>query len=689
MSGINMKPEEYLQGKITITYEIDNEKKQKVFPAANFYRDEDFVFYVFYEGEMALCIRQCFIEPLDNKVLKMRYFKYEKPFKYYDRTVLSNGFTSSSECREYYYTDRMDYFSPILINKKEKYCGDYKLYKHDNLKGSIYSHQFIGIGMNKIIDEDRYHIIAALDINTSYNMLKTIASKDLLAFHTDLYGREIKERTKVLNLLTIINTEKNCFDKYFEELDINRSMPKPIVAWDYTDCRGKRATPEYIIENINIMKQEKLDVQMIIINTGYENAIGDWLNLAPAFKNKIKNLIDEIHKAGKKVAIKIDPLICEKESIIYTHHNHWILLNKKEKQIVINTPKYGKKNLYVLNIYNEEVIEHLRHVFDVMVNQWGVDAFKIGTLFVGAIMPHINISRAATMTNTMKLLNELTQGREIIADEVPISIAINNCDYCCVTPKVSRYWLGEAFNRIGLKEKGSTISAIRTLILRRMYNNRGFLSATYLCNLSRKHNELTEPQRYTMLQVANILGGLLSISESINTIPKEELKLLKSLFPKKVYNVIAAKEYERDVFVCHFFLGKNEYYMIVNCTDKEKKVELPCSGLFCKETERIYNEHRGIVILPYSTKTLRKIDEQDIVIGSTGYVVPCGEIQNIIVEETVTGNNTIRITTENEYINCGSYFLKPNFAFELYVNDKKCRMTNFDGQTEKYVYEID
>ena len=135
MASMTVNPDEYLKGKITLAYELNNEKKIKVFPASNFHRDEDFVFYVFYEGETALTIRQCYIEPLDGKTLELGYFKFEKSFKYFNRTILSNGFASNTECREYFYTDKMSRSAPRFIRRKKILAGDYTIYRHDNIKG--------------------------------------------------------------------------------------------------------------------------------------------------------------------------------------------------------------------------------------------------------------------------------------------------------------------------------------------------------------------------------------------------------------------------------------------------------------------------------------------------------------------------------------------------------------------------
>ncbi len=120
----------------------------------------------------------------------------------------------------------------------------------------------------------------------------------------------------------------------------------------------------------------KVGFDMLVMDDGWFGArnndkagLGDWYVNKEKFPNGLGAFVDEIHAAGVKFGIWIEPEMINPDSDLYRAHPEWCLA-------VSGREPLRSRNQLVLDMSNKEVIEYLKSSFDKTFDGIEIDYFK-------------------------------------------------------------------------------------------------------------------------------------------------------------------------------------------------------------------------------------------------------------------------------------------------------------------------
>jgi alpha-galactosidase len=281
----------------------------------------------------------------------------------------------------------------------------------------------------------------------------------------------------------------------------------------------------------------------------------------------MKYIADEIKGAGYKAGIWLAPFICDKKSKIYREHPEWVL------QKIGFSP--GWNGFFkVLDFYNDEFRAYLREVFHTVLEEWNYDMVKLDFLYAVALIPRKDKTRGQIMYEAMEFLRDLIGDKLILGCGVPLGCAFGLTDYCRIGSDVSLSWEDRLLNGLHYRERVSTRNCLESTIGRRHLNGHAFLNDPDVFILRNTNNKLTKDQRYTLLLINLIFGGLVFTSDNINEYSEEEMNLYKSIFPIKekiIKTVVVSEAISKSastvaskVIKINFTIDQNEYLVISN-----------------------------------------------------------------------------------------------------------------------------
>jgi alpha-galactosidase len=208
----------------------------------------------------------------------------------------------------------------------------------------------------------------------------------------------------------------------------------------------------------------------------------------------------------------------------------------------------------------------------------------------------------------MKFLRELVGDRFILGCGVPLGCSFGLVDYCRIGSDVALKWEDKLLKKLHYRERVSTINSLTSTIGRRHLNNRAFLNDPDVFIVRSKGVELDKNQRYSLLLLNLIFGGLVFTSDNLEEYSEEEMKLYKSIFPikdKRINKVI-----EDEILRVYFSIDDNEYLALCNLNSEQVVIKNKDEAYFCRE--KGYIPKNAVVTLePYESICLLKTENVD------------------------------------------------------------------------------
>jgi len=353
-----------------------------------------------------------------------------------------------------------------------------------------------------------------------------------------------------------------------------------------------------ILDNLNAFKSRNIPIEIFQIDDGYQEAVGDWLYVNKKFPRGMEFIASEIKKCGYKSGIWLAPFICEKKSRICKEHPDWVL----------QTAGFNPGWTYffnVLDFYNEGVRDYLRKVFHTVLQVWNYDMVKLDFLYAVALIPRKDKTRGQIMHEAMEFIREICGDKLVLGCGVPLGCAFGLTDYCRIGSDISLTWEDRILNSLHYRERVSTINAISSTIGRRHLNGHAFLNDPDVFIIRSTNNKLSKHQRYTLLLINLIFGGIVFTSDNISEYTEEEMELYKSIFPikEKIIKDVCFSEVVR----INFIIDNNEYLVLSNLKDNKISSKIEEGNYFNREKGLIHKN--GVITLePYESICLIKTE---------------------------------------------------------------------------------
>lgn len=440
-----------------------------------------------------------------KKVIAVLTWEMEK-----DERAFFNGYQTWTYCPEYRKRDKIHGLAHIPQFLLDKYAfdryGDYHFVDYPNKRG-----RFHGFSYCYFRRGDRFRLIASLDERPGYTIFRYDSGRGLLTLERDCAGVEHPGGTlHAFDLYFAEGRSAEVFDGWFDALGIRPRTDRRLAGYSSWYNRYQDIDQAAIQSDLDGCKTLFQPGDLFQVDDGWELYVGDWLEPDTVkFPDGMKAVADKVHSAGFLAGLWLAPFVCETRSALYREHPDWLLKADGRPW------KCGGNwsGFYALDIDVPEVREHLRQVFDRVLNQWGFDLVKLDFLYGAAPFGSGTESRGGRMIRAMELLRQWCGDKLILGCGVPVMPAFGLVDYCRVSCDVTLDWDDVWYMRLFHRERPSTRQAVGNTVFRRQLNGRAYLSDPDVFFLRDGNIKLTPEQKDKLARVNALLGGVLLTSD--------------------------------------------------------------------------------------------------------------------------------------------------------------------------------
>ncbi len=491
---------------------------------------------------------KCILHPKTEMKMKAFYLSANKKTDR-DELFFSNGFQSWTTCHEFRPTDTMKSVVPLAGISDFTFhlaamSGDAKFTGYG---GKGFFHSFTYTYFRK---GDEVELFGSLSERTGYTVFYLDVTQRSFKIEKDVDGLVVSEDCTLVDVVSFKGGYDEVFDKYFGSMNLRKPKTEGLSGYTSWYNYFQKIDEKIILRDLNGLDRAKDEVSIFQIDDGYEPYVGDWLTPdSRKFPRGMKPIADAIHEKGYLAGIWLAPFSVQRVSATAKEHPDWLIRDEKGMPML---GCFAWGGAYTLDFYNPEVREHLKHVFDVVLHDWGFDMVKLDFLYSEAIMPRNGKSRGQIMCEAMDFLRECVgEDKLILGCGVPLGPSFGVVDACRISCDVDLKYTGKFYNALEVnQEVPSAQNAINNTLLRRHLNGRVFCNDPDVFFLRDSNLTFTSDQKLLLGKINNICGTILFVSDNAGDYGEEEIELLKKFF-KKTDAKILSVDYvtDRDVHV--------------------------------------------------------------------------------------------------------------------------------------------
>lgn len=388
-----------------------------------------------------------------------------------DQRLFFNGYQSETHSPEYKRYDQQKGLGGLQETVLSYYGldhrGDYFITGYPNRKGILHGYSWCWIRSG-----DTYQLFASLDETNGYTVFTYDAEKQEMTVSRDCMNVEVQGSWHAFDLFTATGSEEEVFNAWFAALQIkprtSRQLCGYATGWDL----GTEVSAQGITERLDALEEMCQPGDLILIDAGWQTAIGDWTFRRDRFPQGLQPVVQAIHERGFQAGLALAPFIASARSALSSLHSDWFL-KAAGKNWRISAEEDG---CFSLDFQNPAVRSYLQDTFETIFQLWGFDLVKCEALYAGAPFGTKEKSRAAVMSEELDFLRECCQDHPILACQVPLMPAFGKVEYCSVVPDLSLSLDDPLYMRKAGNERASTRNLLENAWNRRMLNERAFLN---------------------------------------------------------------------------------------------------------------------------------------------------------------------------------------------------------------------
>ena len=415
--------------------------------------------------------------------------------------------------------------------------GDYAFTRYEPRPGFFHSFTYTYLRRG-----DEFELFGSLSERNGYTVFYSDMEKHIFSVEKDVEGLTISEPYEMFDIVRFVGGYDEVFDKYFAAMGLPAKKRIDRLT-GYTSWYNyfQKIDENIILRDLKGLSRARESVNIFQIDDGYEPFVGDWLDYnGKDFPNGMKTIADAVHREGYLAGIWLAPFNVQRgKSRILKEHPDWLIRNPDGKP-QLGCVAWG--GAYTLDIYNPEVREHLKNVFDTVLDDWGYDMVKLDFLYSQCRTPRNNKTRGTIMCEAMDFLRECVGDKLILGCGVPLGPAFGVVDACRISCDVDLSYGGKFYNSMSINnELPSAQNAINNSMFRRHLNGRAFLNDPDVFFL-RDHNlTFTWEQTLLLAKINNLFGRVLFVSDDAGEYSEAELEVLKETFKESDAKILDVK----------------------------------------------------------------------------------------------------------------------------------------------------
>jgi alpha-galactosidase len=487
--------------------------------------------------------------------------------------IFANGYQSWTDSREFRAGERTPSLSlpAKLLNGKyafESY-GDYT-FVAPAARGEVVSHSYTYIRR-----ENTLQFFGSCAEDRGFTIFRHRSRKGRMRIERDCEGMKGGDAI-LFDIFSAKGKDADVHRQYFDALNIPEKEVRKVSGWTSWYNYYQNISQEIILKNVENYRSRSLAIDIFQIDDGYQRAVGDWLDIrTDRFPGGMKLLADRIHSSGFKAGLWLAPFSCEKDSQLFKTHPEWIVRDGKGRALKAGS---NWSSFYALDIYNEEVRDYLRKVFDTVTREWGFDLVKLDFLYCVCMIPRHGKSRGEIMADAVKLLRECLPSTEILGCGVPLASVFGKFEYCRIGCDLNLSW-NDGYMKFFHRERVSTINAIGNTISRRSLDQRAFLNDPDVVILRDGNNALSADEKESVLAVNTLFGSVFFTSDDISAYSDLTMCLYRDALEQfRSPREISRAAESGGVHEINFKDGPSSYLRLLNMNDSSV-VYTPAEGV--------------------------------------------------------------------------------------------------------------
>jgi len=307
-------------------------------------------------------------------------------------------------------------------------------------------------------------------------------------------------------------------------------------------------TAQDVYANLGAIRRKHLPLSLVMIDDGYQAAIGDWLTLDSDRFTDMAAVAATIHREGRVPGIWIAPFGLADDSQTWVDHPDWAIRDEAGEP-VLAWNHFGRP-IYALDTTHPDAADWLHATLRTMRREWDYEAFKADFLFAAALPGHRHdrqATRAQALRQGLKLIRDaIGDDAFLLGCGAPLGPAVGLVDGMRIGPDVSTSW--EPLLQGDLSAPG-TANALRNSIAR-AYTHRRLWAADPDCLLARprgNNSQLTLYEARTLSTIITLTGGMLLDSDRVGDLPPSRLTMLRQMLPPTDQVAYPLDLFERDL----------------------------------------------------------------------------------------------------------------------------------------------
>ena len=489
-----------------------------------------------------------------NAKAKVSFLKFDLKFPYKfskDDRIFVNGYQSWTDSMEYTPSGQMKELTRLtefLVTKTVlkriglPKAGDILFWDYPRKSGIFY-----GWSYGYVRHGEDVEIFGSLTERYGYTVVTFDCNENQIIISKELEGVEYVGENKLLELAHICGKYDEAFDRYFDKMGVKSRETKKRCGYTSWYNYYGHINQDVVVRDLESIAAQDTKFDCFQIDDGYQENIGDWLITDKnKFPDGMKAVADNIHSKGMIAGLWLAPFAGVKRSRLFKEHPDWFIKDKRGK--AYNTGiNWG--GFYSLDIYNEGAREYIKHVFDVVLNEWGYDLVKLDFLYGACVLPMHNKTRGEIMCDAMDFLRECCGDKLILGCGVPLMPAFGKVDYCRIGSDVELSWKNKKHK---IRDDVSTPHTICNTIFRRHLNGRAWMNDPDVFMLRDYNMHMTFEQRKLVAKINSTFGSLLFISDDVSSYGEEQKAALKETFAQKDIKIISAQFVQEDIMQAVF-----------------------------------------------------------------------------------------------------------------------------------------
>lgn len=369
-----------------------------------------------------------------------------------------------------------------------------------------------------------------------------------LLIRRDAHSLSLSDTFDALVWLSMEGAEAECFDRWFAAMKLPPPPTPTRSGWTSWYHYYANIDAPTLTANLTAARDHALRPEVFQIDDGWQQAVGDWLEVKPGFPSGMAPLAQQIREQGMIPGLWLAPFVADRRAQLIRRHPDWLLKGRRGKPIFAGySPPWGGR-FYALDFSHPGVHEYLADVFRTLKNEWGYGLFKLDFLYAACLAPPPGQTRGGQMHQALRALRQWAGDAWLLGCGLPLASGFGLLDYCRIGADIHLHWEHELLRGLRNRERVSTLLALRSVLGRWALDGRAWRNDPDVFLLRQENLRLSDTQKELVLRVNTLLGGLLFTSDPLHRANPEAERQLQWLHRWKNVQILGVECLETDIF---------------------------------------------------------------------------------------------------------------------------------------------